>query len=1128
MTNKKLLLLMFFFLFTAAKSQTYHSISIDGVNDFRASTEKFTTTSGENLLAYVTWDNTYLYVGYSGNSVAGSVTDNSRAIHLYIDSDPNSNPVNGTGTTQADAWRFNPNLPFSANYHYAFKTVDNTEVKRMYSGTAWSDAAFETANWKNTDTHYWEARIKLSDIGSPAKLLLVTYVEEDWDGGNICGGVPSGLFTNTATQGAIVFQPTFLGFELIQGIRPNAAYNLNNSTFDSWDVKLSVTASSLSDNLNYAGMGYYGSDGFDTLIDLPKPVTPPSNYLQLYFEHNDWSSVLGPLYSKDIKSIINLNNTTSTWDFKINTDKTNTDVTLSVTDFADVPAGYDIKLKDVAANTTQNLRTTGSYTYNSGVGGVKSFQLIIGVNVVQNILVAPTALNFGNVLINTSSVKNVKIYNTGNGNLAITNIFSSSSSYTFTGGTTYTILPNDSVTVPVEFNPLLLGSHSGELNITSDDPDQPTVLVALSGSGYQTMSNISVNPTSLAFGDLLVGNNLAKSLKIYNTGNANLSITNIASSNAAFTFSGGTTHTIVPNDSLTIQVTFTPAAAIVYSAKLTITNNDPDQGTLDVNLTGTGTQLQPAITINPAELIFGNVAVGNNGEMILTVGNTGQATLNVTNIIIDNSVFSYSGNTSFSVAASSSTNLSIQFVPTAVISYTGKLKIVSNAPSGDTTAVNLSGAGVTTTAVKKFYSGWNLMSIPVNPTNPLASSVIGSSISPFYLYGFNNASGYVSKDSVLVGNGYWLGIEDSVNLSITGIGLTGIVTKNVNQGWNLVSSPFLRQYQKSSVMFTKGLETISADSAVTRGWIQNAYYNYLTATKNYNLSDTLKQWKGYWFASLVENLQMKYNIVNSNGTPVNIKGELLEPSITDWKVNILASINGVTDNLLAFGANINAIDGFDARYDLAKPPVTPTNISIQTYFNNTIWNTVFSKYAYDIKKSYSAPTEGKVWEFKVFSNSAGPITISWTDILAQIPQSLLDSYKFSLSGFGITSSLNMLTTLNYTFTAEANVAYSFAINSTVTGVDNDELNDYSYKLEQNYPNPFNPATIITYSVPEQTFVTLKIYDVLGNEITTLVNREVNTGVHQVTFNASNLSSGVYFYTIKAGKFLNTKKLMLTK
>jgi hypothetical protein len=86
----------------------------------------------------------------------------------------------------------------------------------------------------------------------------------------------------------------------------------------------------------------------------------------------------------------------------------------------------------------------------------------------------------------------------------------------------------------------------------------------------------------------------------------------------------------------------------------------------------------------------------------------------------------------------------------------------------------------------------------------------------------------------------------------------------------------------------------------------------------------------------------------------------------------------------------------------------------------------------------------------------------------------------------------------------------------------------SYALAQNYPNPFNPITTITYSIPQNSFVTLKVYNVLGSEVAELVNGQVEAGVHKVNFNGFDLNSGVYFYTIKAGNFSETKKLMLMK
>jgi hypothetical protein len=85
-----------------------------------------------------------------------------------------------------------------------------------------------------------------------------------------------------------------------------------------------------------------------------------------------------------------------------------------------------------------------------------------------------------------------------------------------------------------------------------------------------------------------------------------------------------------------------------------------------------------------------------------------------------------------------------------------------------------------------------------------------------------------------------------------------------------------------------------------------------------------------------------------------------------------------------------------------------------------------------------------------------------------------------------------------------------------------------FTLHQNYPNPFNPTTVISYRLAVNTFVTLKVYDELGRLVKTLVEDRQTAGIHSATFNASNLSSGVYFYRLNAGSFVNTKKLFVIK
>ena len=85
-----------------------------------------------------------------------------------------------------------------------------------------------------------------------------------------------------------------------------------------------------------------------------------------------------------------------------------------------------------------------------------------------------------------------------------------------------------------------------------------------------------------------------------------------------------------------------------------------------------------------------------------------------------------------------------------------------------------------------------------------------------------------------------------------------------------------------------------------------------------------------------------------------------------------------------------------------------------------------------------------------------------------------------------------------------------------------------YNLDQNYPNPFNPYTKIKYSIPEMSKVSLTLFNLLGEEVTTLVNEEKTAGNYTVEFIASSLPSGVYFYQLKAGEYTSVKKMILLK
>src|SRR5690606_31348063 len=164
---------------------------------------------------------------------------------------------------------------------------------------------------------------------------------------------------------------------------------------------------------------------------------------------------------------------------------------------------------------------------------------------------------------------------------------------------------------------------------------------------------------------------------------------------------------------------------------------------------------------------------------------------------------------------------------------------------------------------------------------------------------------------------------------------------------------------------------------------------------------------------------------------------------------------------------------------------------------------------YDIELNYVTKNGvGRFGDFNIqlTENTSHTFIPDWTDLSGKELQVLVDTGN------------------------DGTIDDTLSLKNEVTGI-NDEgslLTPGNYNLAQNYPNPFNPVTTIRYSIPENSNVLLKVYDILGNEIAVLVNEEKQAGVYEITFNGSSLSSGVYFYKLTAGNFSDTKKLILLK
>jgi hypothetical protein len=203
---------------------------------------------------------------------------------------------------------------------------------------------------------------------------------------------------------------------------------------------------------------------------------------------------------------------------------------------------------------------------------------------------------------------------------------------------------------------------------------------------------------------------------------------------------------------------------------------------------------------------------------------------------------------------------------------------------------------------------------------------------------------------------------------------------------------------------------------------------------------------------------------------------------------------------------------------------------------DTVWTKTFGESNREYGKSIQQTTDGgyiiaghttsfgagneDVWIIKTDENG----DTVWTKTLGGSNEDFGESIQQTIEGgyiiAGITNSIG----------AGENDAWLIKLeaDSPSEVINGGKIIPSSFSLSQNYPNPFNPATTINYQIPELSFVTLKAYDVLGNEIVLLVNDEKQVGSYEVEFDARTLPSGIYFYQLKAQNFVETKKMVLLR
>jgi hypothetical protein len=326
--------------------------------------------------------------------------------------------------------------------------------------------------------------------------------------------------------------------------------------------------------------------------------------------------------------------------------------------------------------------------------------------------------DFGSVTVNTVANAPLTLTNSGAASLTISHIAVSGTGFEASSlNGPQTIPAGGNLVVDLSFSPKTTGNFSGNVTVSSDDPNTPTATVALAGTAApQSIGKLIATPATLNFNHVKQGTTASATTALKNTGNANVTLSQINLSGSGFSTSGiATPVLVVPGESVTLTVKYSPASAKTSSGDISVVT--AQGGITSVNLSGT--ELQSGLTISPASINFGSAVTGVANTQTVQIGNPGMVPVTITAANISGAGFSASGlPLPLTLSAGKTMTFNVQFDPQSAGPSSGNLSLVSDA-SNPSSAIALSGAGVA--------AG---LKLAVNPSNVSFGNVnVGSTAS---------------------------------------------------------------------------------------------------------------------------------------------------------------------------------------------------------------------------------------------------------------------------------------------------------------------------------------------------------------------------------------------------------------
>jgi hypothetical protein len=642
---------------------------------------------------------------------------------------------------------------------------------------------------------------------------------------------------------------------------------------------------------------------------------------------------------------------------------------------------------------------------------------------------------------------------------------------------------------------------------------------------------LKLNTTSIDFGEVMLGESSTQNLIVKNDGELDLSISSITTSNSVFT-TDMSSFNVSPGDSQTVVVKFLPTETRSYLEKLIIFNN-AGSGSDTVSLSG-GVPFS-LINLSDTQLDFGNVLTNSSLQKYFTVYNDASAAINleVTNISTGNSAFTINP-THFLIAPGDSQEVTVTFLPTDGINYNETL-IIDHNSEGNQSFINLSGSGfvypssVNLSNTINFgstsnISNYRITGLPGDVNSPVSQFLSGEHPYDWNVYWDDGSqSNYqiqyhgTSTFNFTPGKAFWILSEQPFTISdqVSSVQIDSIYSYSIplHNGWNLISNPFERSVNWSEIQTVNNLAQNQFLRAWDGSWSES------------NPPTAMIPYVGYYFNndSNLSSLKIPYD---PDGSGSNSLAKSQSIIIEDEYLKLSLQYECDVKSKIFIGTDENSKDGYD-EFDYLAAPGDFENHKIVLINKNLPKR---SQHLFIEQRPEIG--EGQIFDMviKAIPNKTITLITKGINIFSEYEIYLLEERLGKLYNIKQNSEI-AITPLHLYDNYKLLIGDMQFINSV-----KDDLIPMDFVLYQNYPNPFNPRTIIRFSLPEKSEVTLQVYSILGESVETLIyNREYEIGIYEVEFDASHFSSGVYLYRLSTGPssgsgqvFVETKKMMVVK